>query len=546
MRATSGCPGGESLTPRPPGGRLAADRRGDGLTRVVGLEDDEVADPLQDLADQPVARAVRDLDDNGTVVELLDHRPLLAQPAGALGRDPDPRDPGGRNLSVDEPLLLGEPVLDPLPRLELAVGDPRLLHPVEAEVTRVGAVEVVAAEIPALGPADQLIGLDLALGELVLVLLVVLELEHAPARDRLVHGSHDGGVVTARRDLEPLLGGVVAERGDDLLARGVEAGLRQVIAEEVDRGDQRLGLERQQPRRAGEVVAVGVGVDLDLLADDLRVEDVGASAEVDDVEHVEILAQLLDREVELVEHLLGRQRALLACRPDQHARERDEPREALGADHGLRGAAPVRARRAVSPSRPRSLGDRPAHGLGDAELVVVAGAQQLEPLGRLLRQLRGLEQARVVAPGEHPGDELARRGVVGLEDHPAALDAIGLDRLAEVPVGAVVALHQPGDPLADEDARPPLDRPHLPFGARGVIAAVEVLGSRKVVLGLGRVGDLALDPREAKDAHVVALVRVPDQVELAVAKDEVVGVHLAVGDLVSLQRVVRELDRLAA
>jgi hypothetical protein len=37
-----------------------------------------------------------------------------------------------------------------------------------------------------------------------------------------------------------------------------------------------------------------------------------------------------------------------------------------------------------------------------------------------------------------------------------------------------------------------------------------------------------------------------DQVELAVAEDEVVGVHLAVRDLVALHRVVTELDRLAA
>ena len=37
-----------------------------------------------------------------------------------------------------------------------------------------------------------------------------------------------------------------------------------------------------------------------------------------------------------------------------------------------------------------------------------------------------------------------------------------------------------------------------------------------------------------------------DQVELAVAEDEVVGIHLAVGDLVALHRVVAELDRLAA
>ena len=40
----------------------------------------------------------------------------------------------------------------------------------------------------------------------------------------------------------------MAERGDDLLAGGVEAGLRKVVAEEVDRGDERLRLERASSR----------------------------------------------------------------------------------------------------------------------------------------------------------------------------------------------------------------------------------------------------------------------------------------------------------
>ncbi len=82
----------------------------------------------------------------------------------------------------------------------------------------------------------------------------------------------------------------MAERGDDLLAGGVESGLGQMVAEEVDGGDERLGLERQQPGGLGEAVAVGLGVDLDLVADDLRVEDVGAAAEVDDVEDVDVAA----------------------------------------------------------------------------------------------------------------------------------------------------------------------------------------------------------------------------------------------------------------
>ncbi len=66
-----------------------------------------------------------------------------------------------------------------------------------------------------------------------------------------------------------------------------------MLADQVDRGDERLRLDRQQARGAVEVVAVGLGVDLDLLAEDLRVQHVGAAAEVDDVQDVDVLAQLL-------------------------------------------------------------------------------------------------------------------------------------------------------------------------------------------------------------------------------------------------------------
>jgi len=66
------------------------------------------------------------------------------------------------------------------------------------------------------------------------------------------------------------------------------------------------------------------------------------------------------------------------------------------------------------------------------------------------------------------------------------------------------------------------------------------------VLGLGRVGDLVADPRQPEDADVVALVRIADQVELAALVEEMVGVDLALRDVVTLDRVVLELDRLAA
>ena len=86
----------------------------------------------------------------------------------------------------------------------------------------------------------------------------------------------------------------------------------------------------------------------------------------------------------------------------------------------------------------------------------------------------------------------------------------------------------------------------LPVGAVGVLARVEVGRALEVVLGLGRVGDLAADPREAEDAERVALVRVAEEVELAALEEQVVGVDLARADLVALHRVVVEGDRLVA
>ena len=74
------------------------------------------------------------------------------------------------------------------------------------------------------------------------------------------------------------------------------------------------------------------------------------------------------RDVELVEHLLGRQAALVARGADQQAGERDQAGEALGPDHRL-GAAVGAAGAAVA------LGERAAHRVGDLELAVGGGRE---------------------------------------------------------------------------------------------------------------------------------------------------------------------------
>ena len=169
---------------RAPARYVAADCLKNRVARVVGLEHHQVADALQDLAHEPVGRAVGELDHDGSVGELLDHGPLLAQPPGPLRRDPDARHARASPTSPwTSHSCSASRSSTPSRGSKVSSADSRLLHPVEPEVAGVVAAQVVAAQVPALGAADQLVGLDLALDELVLVLLVVVELED-PARPR--------------------------------------------------------------------------------------------------------------------------------------------------------------------------------------------------------------------------------------------------------------------------------------------------------------------------------------------------------------------------
>src|SRR6202042_1073429 len=109
-----------------------------------------------------------------------------------------------------------------------------------------------------------------------------------------------------------------------------------------------------------------------------------------------------------------------------------------------------------------------------------------------------------------------------------------------------VALDLPRDPAPD----PHLSGPHrvaeLPVDPVGVHARIEPGGALEVVLGLGRVADLAADPGQAEDTDRVALVRVPDEVELAALEQQLVGVDPARAELAALHREVIEHDRLAS
>ncbi len=177
----------------------------------------------------------------------------------------------------------------------------------------------------------------------------------------------------------------------------------------------------------------------------------------------------------------------------------------------------------------------------------VALHQQLHPLVHLAHELRRPQHARPPAEAEDPRDHLARVGVGGLEYDSVRGRVVDLGRWEHGAGVAEVALDEPVDPVRYPDAGGALRLAELPVGARGVDARVEALGAgREVVLGLRGVADLAADARQPEDADVVALVRVPDEVELPAAEEKVVRVDAPALLGVAPDRVVVEQDRLAA
>ena len=203
-----------------------------------------------------------------------------------------------------------------------------------------------------------------------------------------------------------------------------------------------------------------------------------------------------------------------------------------------------------SPFPSSGSGARPVPGRslrrGGLERAAVALHDELEALRGQVHQLRRSEQARALAELEHPRDDRARVGVLGLEHRSLGgrvVDVGGRRQRAGV---AVVALDQPVHAPREPDAGRALGLAELPVRPRRVPAMVEVLRPREVVLGLRRVRDLAADPRQAEDARVLALVRVADQIELPALVEQLVRVDLPLLLRVAADRVVVEDDRLAA
>ena len=124
--------------------------------------------------------------------------------------------------------------------------------------------------------------------------------------------------------------------------RGARAG-RDLRPDEVERHQDRLRLERREARRAAELLAVQLLLDLDRVAVELGVDGVAAAAEVDEVEQVDLLDErVVGEPVALLQ--IGRRdlaARLVAAALEQVGQHRLQHREALGRD---RAGAPRRRR----------------------------------------------------------------------------------------------------------------------------------------------------------------------------------------------------------
>ncbi len=274
-------------------------------------------------------------------------------------------------------------------------------------------------------------------------------------------------------------------------------------------------------RRAPERVAEELLLDVDLVVLEGRVDRVAPAAEVDEVEELEVVVQLVGRDLEALDDLVrrdpGRGRVSAAC--EQECEQRLEDAEALRRDGPCRPLERFRllSRRGCA----RRLRRLAPVGL---DHLVDSRADEVDELGRR-------ERARAAFLAEHPARELAELRVLRGED--AVLHTPAVDHALDPPGGVCVELDRR---LADRVAE-------LPVLLAPVLGRLEFLRHAEVALPPGREADVAADPRDAERAHRVAVVVVADHVPGAAVGEEGVGIHRALGLDVPADRVVRELDR---
>ena len=245
--------------------------------------------------------------------------------------------------------------------------------------------------------------------------------------------------------------GVGAERRLDLLAhrreRRVGLGGDQ-RRDDVERPQERLGLERREPGGPAERVAVELLVDVDVAVLGRAVDGVAAAAEVDEVQQVEALLELLRREPEPALELVGLDAGggRVAAAGEQEGQERLEEREPLGRDRARAHAAA--AGLAACPRR------RPGPPAPRAARRVWASMTVRRSAATASTTASG-STAWACPPSERIHAESAREVGVGRRE---AGRAVG--QLLDLAVCAVAALDEPRGVGAHLDARP--SRPPRP------------------------------------------------------------------------------------
>ena len=201
--------------------------------------------------------------------------------------------------------------VDPERALAVARAIPRVAEPVAAHAAQVVRLDDAALDGVGLGGA-------------------VLDLDElAAAHGRRQHGQH---VLVERRRLRRRGAAhvVAPERGLELRAHVVERGARvggHERADEVEREQERLRLERREPRGPAELVAVELLLDVDRapLVDALGIHGVAAAAEVDEVEQLQVILELLVAELEALGQLGRVDEGVLAVAAGGRARRRASP-----------------------------------------------------------------------------------------------------------------------------------------------------------------------------------------------------------------------------
>ena len=157
--------------------------------------------------------------------------------------------------------------------------------------------------------------------------------------DRDLGPVHDVVVDLGRDDVQAFLDRVEAERVHDLVAGAAQVGLGE--ADEVDRGDERLRLDRQQPGGTVERVRVRLRVDVDLArsASPRRRSRTRPPPKLTTLSTAMSSRSSVGESWSCSQTSAHEQRLADFAGGDQHGRERDEPREALRADAGVPAAA---------------------------------------------------------------------------------------------------------------------------------------------------------------------------------------------------------------